>query len=711
MAAQAQYVDDATLAARQAARRAATAAGATPSGGWNPAADVPSITPAPVQAVPNAPTSRYGAGSDPAIDAKVDQIGQRARAFGQQVQASNINAQVGRAPGLQPGAPAGPSSPLNFRQAGNITPGGPTSEIPSIQPQTITTADMARAAPDSAFARRTPGAAYNQPAAGAPLSADELARMQRGAARVAGTNTATAAGTAAPQGPGFGAQPGAQPTSSAADWVVDGAGNASRPGAAAAQPAAAAAEAATPGIVSRVGSAARTVAGKAAGALGIYGGATQAIGGIGDIASNGANAGNVGDTAAGLATAALSTSAGRMALARLGGRANPVAGAAITGWDIGRMASPYVVPAADRAAGVSDVIGGTVNQIVHGAGKLIGQNWGADERDQENYARVASQYGGFNGPGRTATAPAAAAGQTGKPQVNFIDPYTSGAVGPPGRDGSPAPTGADIAMRSNLPGTAVINGRVLTPKEIDDASKRLNIVPSSAFTNAPSGVLYSEANGGVAPTSEQAMAMRERQGQSGPAGGGMGNGAQWDSRAELLSAQQQRQAARDKEMSRLTSLSETALAHGRKRAAAIFANLAGQYGGNTDYSPYLPAQARPNTPEEAALLGAQAENYQANAAESMSNAQRRQQIAAITDRIGQTTDPKQRAALEAQANAMNGRADLNRAYKVDVPTQDVDANGMPVKLQMLVSPDGTVIFDPRGTMTGKNINQQKPQGS
>lgn len=91
-----------------------------------------------------------------------------------------------------------------------------------------------------------------------------------------------------------------------------------------------------------------------------------------------------------------------------------------------------------------------------------------------------------------------------QPKVNFITPDNPTGIRPP----APAGAAARVAMNSTTPGTAVINGRVLSPQEIADAGKRLNTVPASAFTDPDVGDLYSQTHGGATPTSDQAIALR-----------------------------------------------------------------------------------------------------------------------------------------------------------------------------------------------------------
>lgn len=648
--AQAAFIDPAELAKRQAARRAATAASATPSGGWNQQA--PSIEPtnAPAQAVR---TPKYGS---QAIADKVSDIGNRAAAFRKDVQASNIGAQVSRAPGLQPGAPAGASTPISAR--------------PTIEPATITSAEMARNNPTSAFARNTPGAAFDTAAPG-NLSQAQVARANYGVGRAAGTNP----GVATPTGPSFSGQAAAP------------AGGPTIEPAAAPRPAAAPTAGATPaaaegaGMAARAGGVVRRVVGLGGKALGVVGGGVQAAEGISDIAQHGADVGNVGDTLAGSGAVLASTGA----LGALGTAAAPLTLAAAGGWGVGRALEKPVSAAADRMSGVGDTIGGTVNGIVRGAGELIGQKWGASREDEQALTMNNLEYARAHPP---AAAPAAGSAATIDPSQLMAENGT-----PPGRP--------DIAMQSDRPGTAVIDGHVYTPKEIADAGKRLNTVPSTAFTNASIGDLYSQTHGGATPTTEQAMAFRAAQGGSGPAGGGVGNGGSFgDDRASILADLRAQAKQRNSEMRRLTSASETALARGKKRAAGILANLAGQYSGSPDMSAYLPQQGKQVTPGEEMLQSAQAANYAANADATQTSTAQQKRLAAITDALGTETDPGRRDTLLKQAGALTGGKG-ERPFVLDVPGEVDPLTGQAGKLQMLVAPDGTVIYDPRGVQTGK----------
>lgn len=168
--------------------------------------------------------------------------------------------------------------------------------------------------------------------------------------------------------------------------------------------AASVAPAAEPGRLARAagvgGSILRGLGRLAGGAGGVYGLAT----GGADIAKNGANVTNVGDTVAGGAglTAALAS-----------GAVAPVAGAAATGWGVGRMIG------GNLSADTNNAIGGTVNEIGLMAKKHLGFGWG----DENAYVPAADAS-----PLRTPTPPtnltpvADATRGTGSPMANEKPP-------------------------------------------------------------------------------------------------------------------------------------------------------------------------------------------------------------------------------------------------------------------------------------------------
>lgn len=474
--------------------------------------------------------------------------------------------------------------------------------------------------------------------------------------------------------------------------------------------AATAAEGAAPGLVRRALGAAGRVAGTVGAPIMIAHGVNEAGAAVGNIRDVGANATNVGDLAASVGNTVVGGSLAKSAAARLLtragatraaevvgtkvlGRAIPVVGAAAAGWDVGRAIAPSVNRAADAGSGISDTIGGTVNQIVHGAGKLIGQNWGADERDQENFARVNSQAYANQMAGRqpwqnppAAAAPAAAG---------------TAAAAAPG-----ATMSAADAMKSTAPGTAVINGRVYTPEEIADAGKRLNTVPSAAFTNPAIGTLFSEANGGATPTMDQAMALRQQLNGGGggrmfgtdaagnpvgTSGAGIGGPAQMPDRASTIKD--------------LMGQIHSALQSGRRRTANVLVSQLAAFDRATGTDAEL-AQRRaeaaqgprraPQTAAEQALETAQAESAGSQAQVAKISAAQAKQAAAIQQQLQTETDPKKRQTLQQNLAAItgkNGGSAADKLMTLDIPV----GSGLDAKvLKLPYDPSSNQLRVPNG---------------
>lgn len=636
---------------------AATVRAATP-----PATDVPSVT----------PTAQATGGSAQArLTRPVDFIGDSAGG----VQANTPSAGWSTSPGASNGnqstwstEPGANSAPIS-RSAAQITeaPAWQTSPGAGAPAGTID----APAAPTRAV-QYTPKPAAATPAAADPndITAEFQKRMRYEAERRANL----AAETAGKATPGA-AAPAAEAAPSAAGATT---------GAADAAGTASAAEAAAPGLVRRVAGAAGRLAGTVGAPILIAHGVNEAGAAVNNMRDEGVNATNVGDLTAGIGNTAVGGSLAKSAVQRLLtragaekaaeavgtkvlGRAVPVVGAAAAGWDIGRAIAPSVNRLSDAASGVSDTIGGTINQAVHGAGKLIGQDWGADEAHQDSFAKWNSDVGRNimqgrkpwdNGPQASSASPAAG-GAAATPQVNFITPDNPTGIRPP----APAGAEARVAMNSTTPGTAVINGRVLSQQEIADAGKRLNIVPSSAFTNPDVGDLYSQTHGGATPTSDQAIALRNSLNGSAsaqrmfgtdaggnPVGVSGGIGAPQDPRQSTIHG--------------LMGQISDALRSGRRRTAKILVDQLSAFDrasqGDMDNSLRRDALNKPQqpgaqTPAQQALDVARAGAAQTQEqVEQMSLAQAKQ-AQQIQAALQVETDPGKRKVLQQNLAAITGK--------------------------------------------------------
>ncbi|MES2347021.1 MAG: hypothetical protein V4641_05555 [Pseudomonadota bacterium] len=254
-------------------------------------------------------------------------------------------------------------------------------------------------------------------------------------------------------------------------------------------------------------------------------------------------------------------------------------------------------------------------------------------------------------PARTApAAPAAAAGAPAP--VTMITPYTSGAISPPDANGVSL-TGADQAMKSNVAGTAVINGQVLTPQQIADAGKRLNTVSSDAFTNVAPGVLNSAATGGGTLSSAQALTQQPglRGGKlfgtdvnGNPVGttGGIGALAGTDRESTIQNLMGQiSDALRNGKRGTARTLIDQMTAY--DRASGTDKTLAQQ-----QQDLLIGRQPKPLNDAEAAIQNAQATDAQ------MTTAQRTK-MQGIEQKLATTTDQTSRRQLQQDLMVMQGK--------------------------------------------------------
>lgn len=253
---------------------------------------------------------------------------------------------------------------------------------------------------------------------------------------------------------------------------------------------------------------------------------------------------------------------------------------------------------------------------------------------------------------------AANTGADGKPKVNIIMPGDTTTRPPVLPDMSAAE-----AMKSNIPGTAVINGHVLTKQEIDDAGKRLNTVPDSAFTNPDVGDLYSQTHGGATPTSDQAIALRNSLNGSASAQRMFGtdaNGAPVGVSGGIGAPQDPRQSTIQGLMGQISD----ALRSGRRRTAKILVDQLSAFDrasqGDMDNSLRRDALNKPpqpgaQTPAQQALDVARAGAAQTQEqVEQMSLAQAKQ-AQQIQAALQVETDPGKRKVLQQNLAAITGK--------------------------------------------------------
>lgn len=259
----------------------------------------------------------------------------------------------------------------------------------------------------------------------------------------------------------------------------------------------------------------------------------------------------------------------------------------------------------------------------------------------------------------TAGAQATAQPANAQPKVNFITPDNPAGIHPP----SPADQTPDQAMNSTAPGTAVINGRVLSAKEIADAGKRLNTVPASAFTNPDVGDLYSQTHGGATPTSDQAIALRNSLNGSASAQRMFGTDASGNPvgvSGGIGAPQDPRQSTIQGLMGQISD----ALRSGRRRTAKILVDQLSAFDrasqGDMDNSLRRDALNKPQqpgaqTPAQQALDVARAGAAQTQEqVEQMSLAQAKQ-AQQIQAALQVETDPGKRKVLQQNLAAITGK--------------------------------------------------------
>lgn len=246
-----------------------------------------------------------------------------------------------------------------------------------------------------------------------------------------------------------------------------------------------------------------------------------------------------------------------------------------------------------------------------------------------------------------------------KPKVNFITPDNPTGIRPP----APAGAEARVAMNSTTPGTAVINGRVLSPQEIADAGKRLNTVPASAFTNPDVGELYSQTHGGATPTSDQAIALRNSLNGSASAQRMFGS----DASGNPVGVSGGIGAPQDPRQSTIRGLMgqiSDALRSGRRRTAKILVDQLSAFDrasqGDMDNSLRRDALNKPpqpgaQTPAQQALDVARAGAAQTQEQVAQMGLEQAKQAQQIQAALQVETDPGKRKVLQQNLAAITGK--------------------------------------------------------
>lgn len=252
-----------------------------------------------------------------------------------------------------------------------------------------------------------------------------------------------------------------------------------------------------------------------------------------------------------------------------------------------------------------------------------------------------------------------------QPKVNFITPDNPTGIRPP----APAGAAARVAMNSTTPGTAVINGRVLSPQEIADAGKRLNTVPASAFTDPDVGDLYSQIHGGATPTSDQAIALRNSLNGSASAQRMFGSDASGNPvgvSGGIGAPQDPRQSTIHGLMGQISD----ALRSGRRRTAKILVDQLSAFDrasqGDMDNSLRRAALNKPQQPgaqtaAQQALDTARAREAQTQEQVAQMGLEQAKQAQQIQAALRTETDPGKRKVLQQNLAAITGKGGSSAA--------------------------------------------------
>lgn len=245
---------------------------------------------------------------------------------------------------------------------------------------------------------------------------------------------------------------------------------------------------------------------------------------------------------------------------------------------------------------------------------------------------------------------------------------------------------ARAALTSTTPGTAVINGRVLSPEEIEDAGNRINVVPDGAFGNTPYGVAYAEMTGKGAPELG-----------TGPTSGGFQGFTAADRQQQLQNILagpdkriEQAEAAEQSARQSLVGDIRTAIRNGKRKTAGRLIELLNATrgdGGGGARSGYAGPQ---RTPSQEALTAAQIDETEAGAEAQRSKAAGEKRIAALQDAIVNAKTPQEAEAASRAIGLLSGKGVDAKTQFIDVPYGDGD------KIRLPYNPQTNEIIMPKG---------------
>lgn len=222
---------------------------------------------------------------------------------------------------------------------------------------------------------------------------------------------------------------------------------------------------------------------------------------------------------------------------------------------------------------------------------------------------------------------------------------------------SPQSARNDAALNSTAPGTAYFrgsntmrDGKTLTPKEIEDAANRLNVIPAAAFSAPPTGTAgdrlrySSEVDAAAARNANTRARIAE------------GNPNARDANAEK----------RNKTIDQLTEQAMDAVRGGKRRSARALTDLLGNYAGATAVARSGTPAGRERTPAEEALSLAQAGKAQTDAETSRIAAQQAATEQGLRERF-LTGTPEEKAEAATALATLSGKTPAQKIVNLKVP--------------------------------------------
>lgn len=266
---------------------------------------------------------------------------------------------------------------------------------------------------------------------------------------------------------------------------------------------------------------------------------------------------------------------------------------------------------------------------------------------------------------------------------------------------------ARAALNSTAPGTAVINGKVLTPQEIANAGSRINVMDPGAFGNVPYGVAAAELTGQVPELG------------SGPTRGGSGGFTAADRQQQLANIEagpdkRIEQAAQSEKNSRDSLIGDirSALRSGKRKTAGRLIELlqATKEGGAQAGGARASSGGAARSPAQEALTSAQTDQAQAGAEAQRSKAATDKRIAALQDAIVAAKTPEEAEAASKAIALLTGK---DTAEKTRYAQGPFGPNGETMRLPLkegtneIMWPKGLsgVYTDAQGNTEKRALNQ------